>query len=127
SLDLDTGAEAILHAFQGNNIVGSSDGAAPFAGCTFVNGTLYGTTRYGGTGSCNYVACGTIFSIDPATGSEKVPKSFQRFKAEYPGGLINVTGTLYGTTLSGGKGGQCDEGCGTVFSFDLSSGKEAVV
>lgn len=37
--------------------------------------------------------------------------------------LVNVKGTLYGTTFYGGN--ACD--CGTVFSIDPVSGKEAVL
>ncbi len=37
--------------------------------------------------------------------------------------LINVNGTLYGTTGGGGKHG----GNGTVFSVDLNTGTESVV
>src|ERR1700722_15539906 len=40
-------------------------------------------------------------------------------------GLINVNGTLYGTTFAGGRMG-CVGGCGTVFKIK-SSGKETVV
>jgi len=122
SIDLATGAETILHAFDGR------DGEHPSAGLIDVNGTFYGTTLFGGRGSCP-TGCGTIFSIDPATGRHKLLHNFERSKAEYPGRLTDVKGTLYGTTeAGGGRGSQCNEdGCGTVFSFDLSSGKEATV
>jgi uncharacterized repeat protein (TIGR03803 family) len=39
--------------------------------------------------------------------------------------LTNVSGTLYGTTQSGGKTGSCST-CGTVFSIS-TSGKEKVL
>ena len=42
--------------------------------------------------------------------------------AQPMGGLINVDGTLYGTTSSGGVAGL-----GTVFSFDPASGAESVL
>ena len=94
---LDTaGVETILHAFGGQ----PSDGANPRAGIIIVNDKFYGTTAWGGRSNCA-AGCGTIFSIDPATGREKLLHSFKRFKAELPGGVINVMGTLYGTTASG--------------------------
>ena len=38
-----------------------------------VKGVLYGTTVYGGVSRCG---CGTIFSLDPDTGTETVFHSF---------------------------------------------------
>jgi hypothetical protein len=34
-------------------------------------------------------------------------------------GLIDVKGTLYGTTYAGGGNGCSGEGCGTVYSITL--------
>jgi uncharacterized repeat protein (TIGR03803 family) len=77
-----------------------------------VNGTLYGTTLDGGDTACN---CGTVFSLDPGTGAEKVLYSFLGDRIDGAGpyaGLINVMGTLYGTTYGGGKHNH-----GTAFSL----------
>jgi uncharacterized repeat protein (TIGR03803 family) len=102
------------------------DGAYPLAGLINVKGTLYGTTRNGGTNGCASEGCGTVFSITPSTGSgeETVLHSFAGSKGdgEYPyAGLINVKGTLYGTTYLGGAKGD-----GTIFSI-TTAGKETVL
>jgi uncharacterized repeat protein (TIGR03803 family) len=60
AMKLDGSGETILHDFAG----GRKDGAIPVAGVILSNGTIYGTTSYGGNGSCNN-GCGTIYSITP--------------------------------------------------------------
>jgi uncharacterized repeat protein (TIGR03803 family) len=82
------------------------------------NGTLYGTT--GSSGS--YFNWGTVFSIS-TTVTERVLHSFNNNGSDgiYPGDLIDVKGTLYGTTGEGGAygyGGSVD-GYGTVFALGL--------
>jgi uncharacterized repeat protein (TIGR03803 family) len=114
-----SGTEKVLHSF-GNG----TDGAFPFASLINVGRTLYGTTEAGGThwnGSSEYF-CGTVFSINEA-GREHVLYSFACSPdGEDPkAGLINVGGTLYGTTKLGGA-----HGLGTVFSIS-TSGKEKVL
>jgi uncharacterized repeat protein (TIGR03803 family) len=76
--------------------------------------SLYGTTEQGGA-----YGYGTVFKVDPKTGAESVVYSFCSgggtcADGAYPwaGSLINVSGTLYGTTSSGGK-----IGVGTVFKI----------
>jgi uncharacterized repeat protein (TIGR03803 family) len=114
------GAEKVLHSFGEG-----TDGVEPAAALVDVNGTLYGTTEW--TRGCNlFGSCGTVFSIEP-NGTEKV---LHRFHGGTDGGspvasLIDVSGTLYGTTYGGG-GGDCDSGCGTVFSI-TPGGKEKVL
>jgi len=123
-----TGQETVLHAFTGG-----SDGANPKAGLIDVNGTLYGTTEYGGPHkSICGGSCGTVFTITPS-GSENILHFFAgppdgAFPAA---GLINVNGTLYGTTTEGGISGGCrlagpKVGCGTVYSIN-DSGSETVL
>src|ERR1700719_222189 len=63
--------EKVLHSFAGP----PGDGTEPLAGLINVNGTLYGTTIYGGA-SCGSGGCGTVFSVDPTTGAETVLYSF---------------------------------------------------
>jgi uncharacterized repeat protein (TIGR03803 family) len=109
------GKETVLYHFQGGN-----DGANPSAGLIAVNGVLYGTTN--GTGYGSGAPWGTIFSIN-SPGHERV---LYRFKgppdgATPYGGLVDLKGTLYGTTVAGGTSGW-----GTVFSV-RTSGKERVV
>ncbi len=103
------GKEKVLYSFFSN---GSEDGFSPTAGLINVKGTLYGTTEVGGT---HYV--GTLFSVT-LTGREKVLYSFSGAVtdgADPLAGLIDVNGTLYGTTSSGGS----YKSCGTVFAFSL--------
>lgn len=115
------GAFDTLYRFKG----GKSDGAMPAAPLTNVRGTLYGTTAHGGNvgnGAC--ANCGTVFSIS-TEGKETVRYFFGSNKDDgiSPSSkLVNVGGTLYGTTLNGGIGGVT--GNGTIFSV-TAGGKEA--
>jgi uncharacterized repeat protein (TIGR03803 family) len=104
------GAEKVLHSF-GNG----TDGFFPFAGLTRVGGTLYGTTGNGGVYKAGIG--GTVFSITTG-GTEKVLHSFRGNGTDGGGptaGLIDISGTLYGTTSSGGA-----YNAGTVFSITIS-------
>jgi uncharacterized repeat protein (TIGR03803 family) len=102
------GREKVLHSFGKR-----ADGSDPVAGLIEVNGTLYGTTSEGGTHGCGSVDCGTVFSIT-TSGRENVLHSFgEPTDGRYPfAGLIDLSGTLYGTTAGGG-----DHGGGTVYSI----------
>jgi uncharacterized repeat protein (TIGR03803 family) len=127
SLDPKTGAETVLHSF-GNG----KDGWYPGAGVIAINGMLYGTTSGGGVAGCGGFGCGTVFSIDPGTGVEKVLYSFCSQQNCTDGAdpvttLIDVKGKLYGTADSGGNTGCGGSGCGTVFSIDPGTGTEKVV
>ncbi len=83
--------------------------AEPFAGLTYVNGTFYGTTAYGGNG------VGMIFSVTPA-GVESALHTFDGYDGVTPmARLVALNGTLYGTTSAGGA-----QGDGTVFSVTTS-------
>jgi uncharacterized repeat protein (TIGR03803 family) len=102
-----TGKETVLYSFTG------SDGSGPVATLLNVNGTLYGTTSFGG--AYNY---GTVFSIT-LSGHETVLHSFDPNGSGFDGadpesGVIDVNGTLYGTTYGGGQ-----EEVGTVYSITL--------
>jgi uncharacterized repeat protein (TIGR03803 family) len=113
--------EAVLHSFAGTSPGGNSKnpgGSYPGAGLTVVGSVLYGTTSSGGTSGY-----GTLFSIT-SSGSFKVLHSFANERnPEAP--LLAVSGTLYGTSASGGTGsctnGSNVIGCGSVFSYDISS------
>jgi uncharacterized repeat protein (TIGR03803 family) len=112
-----TGTEKVLHSFSGY----PNDGAFPVAPLIGVKGTLYGTTFDGGTvcyGSY-YAVCGAVFSITRG-GVERVLHSFRLAGGgrEPQAGLVDVDGTLYGTTVFGGK-----HGYGTVFKI-TTGGKE---
>ena len=124
SFDPATGVETVLYAFGGG-----SDGAAPQATLTDLNGTLYGTTSEGGGTGCGGTGCGTVFSLDPTTGTEAV---LHAFAAGADGsapiaGLLKLNGVLYGTTYFGGSSCDGGAGCGTVFSIDPTTGAEAVL
>ncbi|HEX3458932.1 MAG TPA: choice-of-anchor tandem repeat GloVer-containing protein [Candidatus Baltobacteraceae bacterium] len=110
-----SGTEKVLHAFGGT----SCDGSVPYAGLLNVKGTLYGTTYYGGAHTI-----GIVYSITPS-GTETVLYSFCGFNCydglEPEAGLINVEGTLYGTTSGGGAIGY-----GTVYKI-TRGGKESVL
>ncbi|MGC9992986.1 MAG: choice-of-anchor tandem repeat GloVer-containing protein [Candidatus Cybelea sp.] len=115
-----SGKEKVIHKFGG-----TGDGKASFAGLLNVSGTLYGTTSNGP--AQGYY--GTVFAVTPS-GKETVIHAFREGTGdgEEPwAGLINVNGTLYGTTFVGGAYGGCNNnGCGTVFSI-TPSGKEKVI
>ena len=104
--------ERVLHSF-GNG----SDGVNPVAGLLYANGLLYGTTLLGGT-----EGKGTIFSIDPSSGTEEIVHNFGNLPdGENPySTLIDVKGSLYGTTGAGGIG------AGTVFRV-TPSGAETIL
>jgi uncharacterized repeat protein (TIGR03803 family) len=119
------GKETVVYSFKGG-----TDGSGPRGGLIDVNGTLYGTTRYGGaSGSgCGGSGCGTVFSAS-TTGTESVLHSFGIVNNDGLNpyvGLIDVKGTLYGTTLIGGGSGCGGGGCGTVYKV-TTSGKEGVI
>ncbi|MGC2406755.1 MAG: choice-of-anchor tandem repeat GloVer-containing protein [Candidatus Cybelea sp.] len=121
-----SGSETVLHSFTGG-----SDGAHPAAGLIDVNGTLYGATEYGGGAGCKKAGCGTVYSIT-TSGSEKVLHSFSGSPdgARPAAPLINVDGTLYGTTKDGGTS-ECHRdhrplGCGIVYSITASASEKVL-
>jgi uncharacterized repeat protein (TIGR03803 family) len=106
-----SGAEKVIHSLT------YSEGSQPEAGLTVLNGTLYGTTMYGGTYSA-----GTVFSVTTA-GTAKAIHSFGGTgDGKNPAApLMAFNGNLYGTTANGGAKNQ-----GTVFEI-TTSGKEVVL
>ena len=101
------GAERVIHSFARTGI----DGGQPIAGLIQdPNGTLYGTTYYGG--AYNY---GTIFLVIPAS---NIFSTMYSFTAGTDGGgpwgglVEDSQGFLYGTTQWYGTNGW-----GTVFKF----------
>ncbi len=114
-----TGQETVLYRFAGG-----SDGRGPTGDLLNVNGTLYGTTSSGGGTGCGGNGCGTVYTITPS-GTENVLYKFLGGSdgANPEAGLIDVNGTLYGTTAGGGAA-SCS--CGTVYSIS-TSGTETVL
>jgi uncharacterized repeat protein (TIGR03803 family) len=115
------GKEKVLHSFGKG-----SDGANPaYTSLIAVNGTLYGTTEGGGT----HHNSGTVFRVTRA-GSERVLHSFgEGTDGNFPaGGLIDVGGTIYGTTIGGGTNycGPNADGCGTLYGV-TTGGREKVL
>jgi uncharacterized repeat protein (TIGR03803 family) len=100
-----TGSEKVVYSFKGG-----SDGASPVhTGLINVKGTLYGVTAGGGTSDG-----GTVFKVT-TSGKETVLHSFAGGSDGFnPSGVLTeVTGVLYGTTLSGGGASAA----GTVYSL----------
>ena len=109
----------VLYSFKGY----PDDGKFPFANLINVSGTLYGTTYEGGSYSCRTKrGCGTVFSIT-TSGGETVLHSFKGKSGSYPfAALLDVSGTLYGTTSDGGA----NRYYGTVFQdYDVRRGNRA--
>ena len=66
-IDPNTSAEKVLYAFK------QADGNFPFAPLIAANGLLYGAIYNGGVTGCGDIfGCGVAFSVDPASGAEKV-------------------------------------------------------
>jgi uncharacterized repeat protein (TIGR03803 family) len=102
------GDERVLYSF---GAVG--DGCGPGADLILVKGRLYGTTGYGGA----YDSKGTAFGISLTGSGERVLHSFGGGKdgANPQAALLNLGGTLYGTTQKGGTSNY-----GTVFTLTLN-------
>jgi uncharacterized repeat protein (TIGR03803 family) len=113
-IDPSTGKETILYSFKGGR-----DGSQPIGGLVYQGSLLYGVTQAGGKSGV-----GTVYSVDPSTGAEKVVHAFLGFSdGQQPsGGLTANNGILYGATWAGGSAGG-----GTVYSVDVASRKETVL
>ena len=121
-----TGIYHILYSFRGGN-----DGDGPDA-LLFRAGVFYGTTAGGGAHGT-----GTVFAMT-TTGSKRTIYSFAGGSdgADPTGNVIMLGGSLYGTTMYGGKTvcpGNDNSGpplppfnCGTVYAVTLS-GAERVL
>lgn len=113
-----SGNYKVLHYFKGG-----SEGDKPSGDLIDVNGVLYGTTARGGDGG----GFGTVYRFT-RRGKEKVLYAFKGGTdgAGPTGGLIDVNGTLYGTTTQGGGYDCAGSTCGTVYSV-TTTGKEKVL
>ena len=127
----DPWTETVLHVFKGG---ASGDGASPFGGLVIDgSGNLYGTTGYGGTGSCivlgTNVGCGAVYELSPPVqkGGAWTEKLLYSFRGDKDGQLpyqdlvFDRAGNLYGATIYGGGYGSCNapfyKHCGTVFEM----------
>ncbi len=122
-----TGQTKDLYSFIAEGPSGDSAGAN--GGLVDLGGVLYGTTYAGGY----HTDQGTVFSVT-SNGTGKVLHNFdadcgRRVDGARPAApLMDVNGTLYGTTTAGGKYGStyyCD-GSGTVFSVTPSGRVKAL-
>jgi uncharacterized repeat protein (TIGR03803 family) len=112
-----TGDAALTTIYTFCSLPNCVDGSTPSAGTGILraaNGSLYGTTFFGGedTGCNGGGGCGTIFEI--ANGMLTTRASLDNTNGNNPqGGLVQATnGTIYGTTWAGGA-----DNLGTVFSL----------
>ena len=124
TMSTDGKSERVLYRFNGG-----TDGAGPAANLVLFNGTLYGTTQYGGktTPVCS-AGCGTVFSIS-ASGAESVIYRFQGGKdgAQPVSTLIALDGSFYGTTQYGGTNTAfCATGCGTLFTLSMDGAEKII-
>jgi len=118
------GRKTDLHDFNG------VDGSVPMAGVVRDDaGNFYGTTMFGGTGSCfdpTANGCGTVFKLNKS-GKETVLHRFTgKSDGAFPaaGVTLDATGNLYGTTC--GCGLVSDDLYGKVFKLD-AAGHETVL
>lgn len=108
----------LLYSFKGG-----TDGEYPRGGLVRIGGLLYGITSGSGCGSsCAPGTAGTVFGMT-TSGAENVIYSFKGAPdAQSPtDSLLDLKGTLYGTTQVGGTYGY-----GTVFAV-TTSGSEHVL
>jgi uncharacterized repeat protein (TIGR03803 family) len=118
------GVEQMIYRFDAE-----SGGQNPVAAVRDIHGMLYGTTAWGGGGTCSFdttrfVGCGTVYGLT-TTGAETVLHAFAGGSdgANPKADVIEMNGALYGTTSEGGFAKKCHEsfdnldgGCGTVFT-----------
>jgi uncharacterized repeat protein (TIGR03803 family) len=108
------GNETVLHSFELY-----TDAANPAANLIDFKGTLYGTTESGG--AATGYGYGAVFTIS-TTGAERVVHYFDGADGGLPlAGLIDVKGTLFGTTGYAGP-----NGFGTMFSITPNGSVKAV-
>ena len=113
-----------------HNFTGGQDGKTPNTGLTMDRaGNLYGTTSNGGYQSnsdCKDLGgCGVVFKLSRG-GSGWIFTPLYQFQGVFNHGdgsvpyspvIFGSNGALYGTTIHGGLGDGCNDGCGTVFQL----------
>lgn len=110
---------SVLYSFNPNG----TDGWGPSSPPVFdAQGNLYGSTEFGGTGSCSIFGCGTVYELSPtgdATWKETILHNFNDSdgKQIHAGLIIDSFGNLYGMATGGGVYAS-----GTVFELSPSGG-----
>lgn len=112
--------EKVIYSFTGGN-----DGGTPAAQLVLDGaGNAYGTTVVGGAYGCGAVS--ELTSLSGGKWQESVLYSFTCLddgKNPYGGVTFDSAGNLYGTTVAGGSGSECNgDGCGVVYKLTQSSG-----
>ncbi len=114
---------------------GGSGGAIPYARVILgKDGSLYGTTGFGGNPQNCPDGCGTVFNLKPTPTPPTTPLTpwvetpLYRFGGGNDGAnpygadiIFDQAGNIYGTTYNGGTG-ACAGGCGTVYKLTPSNG-----
>jgi uncharacterized repeat protein (TIGR03803 family) len=112
-----------------------SGGAIPYARVIIgKDGTLYGTTGFGGSLQNCPDGCGTVFNLRPTPTPPFTPLTpwvetpLYRFGGASDGAnpagadlIFDQAGNIYGTTYSGGAN-TCSGGCGIVYKLTPSNG-----
>jgi uncharacterized repeat protein (TIGR03803 family) len=113
----------VIYTFQGG-----TDARASVADLLVADGQLYGTSLFGGH-ECNHDGCGTVFTLDPNTGIERV---LHRFRANgngnasgfEPENSLAYTGhALIGSARTNVGGGALGS---VVFKMNINTGYERV-
>jgi len=81
----------------------ASNGSTPTSLVAGNDGNVYGTTMFGGSVSCSYFNCGTLFQVNTTTGAYQVVVNFDaETSGANPTGLVVAPdGTFYGSTNNG--------------------------
>ena len=123
AINLQTRAETDLYSFTN-----AADGIWPGATLLYKDGLVYGITTSGNK-TCSNEICGTVFSVNPATGTESTLHIFAPGAGGYRpySNLVDHKGLIYGGTAYGGDLSCGKGGCGTIFSVDPSTAVYNVV
>lgn len=104
-----TGTYTVLHNFGSV----ANDGVDPTGGLLALNGKLYGTTVYGGTGGG-----GVLYEYNISANTYNLLFHFGGNNGGLPGGgVIASNGALYGLAVGGGNADA-----GVLYKYDLGSG-----
>ena len=110
-----SGVLKTLHSFSAAK--DGTSGYAPYDLIQASNGTLYGTTIFGGNEdqTCKNLGCGTVFSVTTSGAFESL-HNFDASDGYVPVGLVQASDTtLSGTTSFGGA-----HNGGVIFSLNLN-------